>query len=88
MIVSRASQVTDGMLLAASQAIAGLMDIGQPGAGLLPDVENLRAVSATVAVAVARQATDDGVADPNLADPVQAVQDAMWQAEYESLDVT
>jgi malate dehydrogenase (oxaloacetate-decarboxylating) len=83
-IVSRASQVTDGMLLAASQAIAGLVDIGPPEAGLLPDVENLRAVSATVA----RQATDDGVADPDLADPVQAEQDAMWQAEYESLDVT
>jgi malate dehydrogenase (oxaloacetate-decarboxylating) len=78
------------MLRAASQAIAGLVDIGPPEAGLLPDVENLRAVSATVAVAVAvaRQATDDGVADPDLADPVQAVQDAMWQAEYESLDMT
>jgi malate dehydrogenase (oxaloacetate-decarboxylating) len=87
-IVSRASQVTNRMLLAASQAIAGLVDTGQPGVGLLPDVENLRAVSATVAVAVARQAIDDGVADPDLADPVQAVQDAMWQAEYESLEVT
>jgi malate dehydrogenase (oxaloacetate-decarboxylating) len=61
------------------------VDDNQPGAGLLPDVENLRAVSATVAVAVARQAGADGVAHADLHDPVQAVQDAMWQAAYPSL---
>ena len=72
------------MLLAASNAIAGLVDASQPGAGLLPQVDNLRAVSATVAVAVAKQALSDGVAQASLADPVQAVQDAMWQAIYET----
>ncbi len=87
-IVARASHVTDGMLLAASQAIAGLVDVSRPGAGLLPEVENLRAVSATVAVAVAEQASKDGVADADLADPVQAVQDAMWKAAYRALETT
>ena len=81
-IVSRADRVTDGMLLAAAEAIAAMVDVSRPGAGLLPEVENLRAVSATVAVAVARQATKDQVADADLPDPVQAVQDAMWQATY------
>jgi malate dehydrogenase (oxaloacetate-decarboxylating) len=85
-IVSRAGRVTDGMLLAASEAIAGLVDVRRPGAGLLPEVENLRVVSATVAVAVAKQAAKDGVAD-RLDDPVQAVQDAMWQATYGPLEV-
>ena len=85
-IVSQAEHVTDGMLLAASEAIAGLVDVGGAGAGLLPEVENLRAVSATVAVAVARQAVADGVAQP-LADPVQAVQDGIWQAAYTPLEV-
>ena len=85
-IVSRATHVTDTMLLAASEAIARLVETGTPGAGLLPDVENLRAVSATVAVAVANQAATDGVAD-RLADPVQAVQDAMWQAVYRPVEV-
>ena len=85
-IVAGADHVTDGMLLAASQAIAGLVDVSQVGAGLLPQVENLRAVSATVAVAVAEQAVRDGMAQP-LADPVQAVQDAMWQARYPRLEV-
>jgi malate dehydrogenase (oxaloacetate-decarboxylating) len=84
-IVSRADRVTDGMLLAASEAIAGLVDVTIPGAGLLPDVENLRATSATVAVAVARQAAKDGVARAEPADPVQAVQDAIWQAVYPSM---
>lgn len=74
------------MLLAAAQAIAGLVDVGAPGAGLLPDVENLRSVSATVAVAVANEAANDGVAD-RLEDPVQAVQDAMWEASYRPLEL-
>lgn len=86
-IVSQASHVTDGMLLAAAEAIAGLVDVSRPGAGLLPEVENLRAVSASVAVAVARQAKEDGVAHADLSDPVQAVQDAMWQATYRPLEV-
>jgi malate dehydrogenase (oxaloacetate-decarboxylating) len=81
-IVAAAAHVTDGMLLAASEAIAGLVDVSRPGAGLLPQVDNLRAVSATVAVAVAKQAVRDGVAQADLPDPVQAVQDAMWQATY------
>ena len=85
-IVSGAEHVTDGMLLASAQAIASLVDVSQPGAGVLPDVSNLRASSATVAVAVAQQAVKDGVAHP-LNDPVQAVQDAMWQATYRPLEV-
>jgi malate dehydrogenase (oxaloacetate-decarboxylating) len=87
-IVSRASRVTDGMLLAAAEAIAGLVDVHQPGAGLLPDVPNLRATSATVAVAVAKQAAHDGVAQAELADPIQAVQDMMWHAAYPILEVS
>jgi malate dehydrogenase (oxaloacetate-decarboxylating) len=73
-IVCGAEHVTDGMLLASAEAIASLVDVSQPGAGVLPDVANLRTSSATVAVAVARRAVQDGVAAP-LADPIQAVQD-------------
>ncbi|HYZ30264.1 MAG TPA: NAD-dependent malic enzyme [Thermoleophilaceae bacterium] len=81
-IVSRARAVTDAMLLAASEAIAAMVDVGRPGASLLPDVENLRDVSATVAVAVARRALEEGVAQADLPDPTQAVHDAMWEAVY------
>jgi malate dehydrogenase (oxaloacetate-decarboxylating) len=83
-IVAHAGHVTDGMLRAAAEAIAGLVDVSRRGASLLPEVENLRAVSATVAVAVARRAVKDGAAEADLADPVQGVQDAMWQATYPS----
>jgi malate dehydrogenase (oxaloacetate-decarboxylating) len=86
-IVSRADHVTDGMLRAAAEAIAALVDVTRQGAGLLPDVENLRAVSESVAVAVVRRAAKDGVARAELCDPVQAVQDAMWRAAYTPLDV-
>jgi malate dehydrogenase (oxaloacetate-decarboxylating) len=39
-------------------------------------------MSATVAVAVARQAAVDGVAQLDLTDVVEAVQEAMWHAAY------
>ena len=80
--VAGASKVTDGMLLAAAEAVAGQADVSAPGASLLPAVENLRASSATTAIAVARAATVNGVATTKPDDLVQAVQDAMWQPVY------
>jgi malate dehydrogenase (oxaloacetate-decarboxylating) len=81
-IVSGASKVTAGMLLAAAEAVAGQVDVSEPGASLLPPVENLRASTATTAVAVARAAIADGVAARQPGNLVQAVQDAMWQPDY------
>jgi malate dehydrogenase (oxaloacetate-decarboxylating) len=86
-IVARATHVTDNMLLAAAEAIAGLVNVTNPGAGLLPHIGNLRVTSATVAVAVARAAAEDGVADTDLSDPVQSVHDAMWRAAYPRLEL-
>jgi malate dehydrogenase (oxaloacetate-decarboxylating) len=80
--VVRARRVTDRMLAAAADAVAGLSDATTPGASLLPPVDNLREVSATVAVAVARAAVADGLAELPLDDPVQQVLQAMWQPEY------
>jgi malate dehydrogenase (oxaloacetate-decarboxylating) len=81
-IVSGASKVTDGMLHAAAEAVAGQVDVSQPGAALLPAVENLRASSATSAVAVAKAANADGVTGKKIDNTVQAVQDAMWEPIY------
>lgn len=81
-IVSGASKVTAGMLLAAAESVAGQVDMSAPGAPLVPPVENLRASSATTAVAVAEAAVADGVATAKSRDWVQAVQDAMWQPVY------
>ncbi|RIX29947.1 NAD-dependent malic enzyme [Amnibacterium setariae] len=81
-IVSGADHVTDGMLLAAAEAVASQVDVARPGASLLPEVANLRASSATVAQYVARAAAADGVATKPLDDLVQRVEDAMWQPAY------
>jgi malate dehydrogenase (oxaloacetate-decarboxylating) len=81
-IVSGASKVTDGMLRAAAEAVAGQVDVSEPGAGLLPAVENLRASSATSAIAVAKAATADRAATAKPGNLVQAVKDAMWQPVY------
>jgi malate dehydrogenase (oxaloacetate-decarboxylating) len=80
--VARARRVSDRMLTAAADAVARLSDATTPGAALLPPVDNLRQVSATVAVAVASAATADGLAEVALDDPIQQVHQAMWQPEY------
>jgi malate dehydrogenase (oxaloacetate-decarboxylating) len=80
--VVRARRVSDRMLAAAADAVAGLSDATTPGAALLPPVDNLREVSATVAVAVAGAAAADGLAEVALDDPIQQVHEAMWQPEY------
>ena len=81
-IVCRARTISDGMLAAAAGAVSSLVAVRQPGASLLPHVDDLRSVSATVAVAVAEAAMAEGLAGIKLDDIVQQVQDAMWQPEY------
>ncbi|AXI76210.1 NAD-dependent malic enzyme [Peterkaempfera bronchialis] len=81
-IVSGASRVTTGMLLAAAQAVADQVDVSTPGASLLPPVENLRESSAITAAAVVDAAVSESVATSKPADPGQAVRQAMWNPVY------
>jgi malate dehydrogenase (oxaloacetate-decarboxylating) len=81
-VVAGAERLTAGMLLASAEAVAGQVDARAPGAPLLPPVANLRASSATVAVAVVLAAIQDKVATRQPDNVVQAVQDAMWQPVY------
>jgi malate dehydrogenase (oxaloacetate-decarboxylating) len=83
-IAARARRVTDGMLLAAARAVAGLVDISARGAPLLPRVTDLRETSAAVAAAVAKAAAADGVADVTLdADLAAQVRAMMWEPRYQ-----
>lgn len=83
MIAAQASRVTDGMLAAAAHAVASLTDTSEPGAALLPPVEELRDTSAAVAVAVAQAAWQDDVARaPRRADLPRYVRDLMWEPAY------
>ena len=80
-LLSRARRITDHMITAAARAVAGLTDTSTPGASLLPPIDDLRATSARVALAVAQAAADDGVAEqPGIT--AGAVDAAMWKPQY------
>jgi malate dehydrogenase (oxaloacetate-decarboxylating) len=83
-VVANASRVTDGMLLAAAEAVAAQVDLSQPGAALLPPVDDLWESSAATATAVVRAAVGDGVAGNRPSDPARAVRERMWQPRYRS----
>jgi malate dehydrogenase (oxaloacetate-decarboxylating) len=87
-IVSRASRISDGMFAAAASAVSSLVAVRQPGASLLPHINDLRSVSVTVAVAVAETADAEGLARVKFRDIVQQVQDAMWQPEYRRIQAS
>jgi malate dehydrogenase (oxaloacetate-decarboxylating) len=61
-LVSHASKVTDAMFLSASKALSRMVTPAQEAEGLLlPEMEDIRKVSATVAKAVAVEARDSGL---------------------------
>ncbi|MDH6245436.1 NAD-dependent malic enzyme [Mycobacterium sp. OTB74] len=81
-IVAGATRVTKSMLVAAARAVAEQADVAAPGAALLPDVKNLRALSALVAQAVYAAAHSDGVATRTHGDVASTVEATMWRPEY------
>ena len=83
-VVSGAREITDGMLLAAAEAVASQVDPLPRGAALLPPVRDLRASSAIVAEAVARCAETEGVVSRTHDDLARAIKDAMWEPVYGS----
>ncbi|GIX56959.1 NAD-dependent malic enzyme [Bacillus paranthracis] len=86
-IVVRASVMTDGMFAAAAEAVASMVDTSQPGAPILPEVEELRNISEMVAIEVAKVAVAEGVARENLGDNdiKIAVKEAIWEPEYRQI---
>ena len=61
-LVARAAKVTDAMLMAASRALSELVTPDLEAMGLiLPPMEDIRAVSAKIALAVAKEARDSGL---------------------------
>jgi malic enzyme len=83
-IVSRATQITDQMFAVAATTLASLVSADRIAHGALyPPVEDLRQVSRAIAIAVAAQARQDGVAGlaPD-ADIGKAITEAMWYPAY------
>jgi malate dehydrogenase (oxaloacetate-decarboxylating) len=83
-LVSRASRVTDAMIMAAAQALASLSPARRDkNARLLPPIADSRSVSLVVAEAVAKQAIADGIAAINDASTLTAQLRAyVWEPVY------
>jgi malic enzyme len=86
-LVAEAREVTDGMLMAAADALAEEVSAEDLTAGsLYPPTNALRRVTARVAEAVVRAARDEEVGRPLDDTRVpQAVRDAMWDPDYPEL---
>jgi malate dehydrogenase (oxaloacetate-decarboxylating) len=83
-LVSCASRVTDGMIMAAAKTLASLSPAREDASeALLPPIGASRAVGLVVGEAVARQAIADGVADSIQPEEVhQKILDYVWEPEY------
>jgi malate dehydrogenase (oxaloacetate-decarboxylating) len=82
-VVAGATHVTNRMLDAAAKAVARRSDPTTPGAGLLPSVTDLPAISAAVTEAVYHAAVADGVARKTHDDVTRAIEDIRWHASYD-----
>jgi malate dehydrogenase (oxaloacetate-decarboxylating) len=83
-IAADARRISDGMFLAAARTIAEFSPAAQdPNANLLPPLVDIRRLSLHVAIAVAKQAQAEGLADP-LADEMlaAALRHKMWEPLY------
>jgi malate dehydrogenase (oxaloacetate-decarboxylating) len=79
----RARKVTNGMTSAASKTLAAQVTAEELAQGLLfPSVSRLPVVSFEVAVAVARQAVRDGVAELTVEDIERHIAQAIWEPDY------
>jgi malic enzyme len=87
-IVARAREVTDAMFLVAATTLAELTAPERLAQGAIyPSLADLRQISRAIAVAVAREAHDCGVAAGPYEDAEAAVDAAMWQPSYGSTPV-
>ncbi len=84
-LVSRARRVTDGMIMAATKALASLSPArADKNAPLLPPIAESRKVSRVVAEAVGRQAVAEGVADPSGEDDfAERIRAYVWEPVYQ-----
>ena len=85
--MSRASRITNRMIAAAADAVAAMSNARPCGAPLLPPINDLRTVSAAVAIAVSRRPSTRGWRRYPSTNPIQQVQDAMWRPEYPRLEI-
>lgn len=87
-VAVKARAISDEMLTAAAEAIGHLAAENRDG-GILPPVDDSRAVAARVAFAVATKAVEQGLAAPMSDDEVTTrITEASWTPVYRELDAT
>jgi malate dehydrogenase (oxaloacetate-decarboxylating) len=78
-----ATEITDGMFFEAAKALAALSPaLHNPTASLFPPIEEVRKVSFSVALAVAKRAIKDGVAKPQEGSLETRIANRMWDPQY------
>ena len=85
-LASKARRITEGMLMTASRTLAAHSPLVKTEkGGLLPPVDNIEAVSRSIALAVARTAVEEGIA-PALTDAAleKRIEQMYWKANYAS----
>ncbi len=83
-IAVKARRVTDGMFIAVAKALAAMSpELKKQGAGLLPPISAMREISTVLAIALAKQARNEGLTE-KLTDAQieQLVKDKMWEPTY------
>jgi len=82
-VACRATKVTDEMLMAAADAVGDPAGSTERGAGVLPPLEEVVHVSERIARAVARVASDQGVADQLTDTEIdERIATARWEPNY------
>jgi malate dehydrogenase (oxaloacetate-decarboxylating) len=87
-ILARVKVMTPDLLVAATKAVASRAPIlKDPYAGLLPDIEDVREVSVSIAKAVIRRAKEKGLAQQeNIPEDDEAlgdwIREQQWEAKY------
>ena len=83
-VVAHAREVTDGMFMAAAATLAAMVTPERLAQGAIyPPLNDLRAVSRRIAIAVAREARDQGLGRLGADDEIEAAVDAaMWSPAY------
>lgn len=82
-----AQRVTDAMFMAAAEALSDCSPaLNDPQASLLPALSGIRSVSNKIALAVARQAQEDGVAEKISRDVLdQKIKNIIWEPRYQEI---
>ena len=83
-VVAHAREVTDGMFMAAAVTLAEMVTPERLAEGAVyPPLTDLRVISRRIAIAVAREARDQGLGRLAADEEIEAAVDAaMWGPEY------